>query len=380
MYILVGTQRLKQTFLHIPQPGAKMTAEKSSESERAGGPANPSSQAASSPQESTRPQGRPSPTTLYSPGEAGVQRILTMHSASLDGARVILQKVAAGDSSWKLQQCEEVVERLRRALGEGRRFLLYGCRRAAEHFEVDQKIEMLSFHAVNCAVGMLGCGEEAGLEPERLRLGALGGLVHNFGMALVPEQIVSKPGTLSRSELKRVREHPLEGSQIPQIAAREDLARIVAQSRERIDGSGYPRGLEGEEIDPLARYVHAVDVFEALTQPRSYREGQDGYSAMKIVNMAQMSSLWPEAVKALIKFYTVYPVGTPVELNTGERGKVVETDRQKLLRPVVAVLSDPHGKAVSTPTALNLAQEPRVHIKRVIEPSSKLQKLADKVC
>jgi putative nucleotidyltransferase with HDIG domain len=123
----------------------------------------------------------------------------------------------------------------------------------------------------------LRLGRELGLDEEQMRSLEFGSLLHDIGKIGVPDAILRKPAKLSESEWVKMREHPLHGQKILRgIEFLEGAARVVAQHHERWDGSGYPAGLKGEEIDINARIFAVADAFDAMTSDRVYRKGR-GY-------------------------------------------------------------------------------------------------------
>ena len=119
----------------------------------------------------------------------------------------------------------------------------------------------------------LGC--EYGLDANEMKALEFGSLLHDIGKIGVPDAILRKPGKLTDEEWERMREHPLHGQQILRgIKFLEGAGRVVAQHHEKWDGSGYPIGLRGEEIDICARIFAVADAFDAITSDRVYRRAQ----------------------------------------------------------------------------------------------------------
>lgn len=294
-----------------------------------------------------------------------VQRTVRVYDDSVHGISRLLRLIRAGWHDWDLSVCEEIVSRLWGALVEDQRFLLFACsRRFFEGSELPR--EMLAHHAVVSCVGMLGVAMTAGKPRERVWLAGLAGLVQNLGMSLIPQEIIEKKGALTRDEFERVRRHPVLCAEMPQIAQREELAAIVAQSHERVDGSGYPEGLTRDDIHPLALLLHPVDVLTAVTRPRPYRSAENSYNALKILNMARQNQLDSHAVREIIEFFTIYPIGSYVELNTSQRGKVIDTDARDVLRPLLAVLVDSAGEPLFEPFPLDLERRPSIYVTGVV--------------
>src|ERR671932_1890037 len=118
----------------------------------------------------------------------------------------------------------------------------------------------------------LRLGREMGLGEERLRSLEFGSLLHDIGKIGVPDAILRKPAPLTEPEWYEMRKHPLHGEQIlGGIEFLEGASRVVAQHHEKWDGSGYPAGLRGEEIDLNARIFAVADAFDAMTSNRVYK-------------------------------------------------------------------------------------------------------------
>ena len=121
----------------------------------------------------------------------------------------------------------------------------------------------------------LRLGREYGLNSEEMKSLEFGSLLHDIGKIGVPDSILRKPAKLTDEEWVRMREHPVHGQQILRgIEFLQGAARVVAQHHEQWDGSGYPLGLRGEEIDICARIFAVADAFDAITSDRVYRRGK----------------------------------------------------------------------------------------------------------
>jgi putative nucleotidyltransferase with HDIG domain len=115
-------------------------------------------------------------------------------------------------------------------------------------------------------------GAEMGMDGEALEALRLAGLIHDIGKIAVPAEILAKPGRLSEVEFNLIKQHPASGFEIlAAIDFGRPVAEMVYQHHERLDGSGYPRGLKGEDILPEARILAAADVLEAMSSHRPYR-------------------------------------------------------------------------------------------------------------
>ena len=130
-------------------------------------------------------------------------------------------------------------------------------------------------HSERVVTYSLRLGREYGLDRRQLKALEFGSLLHDIGKIGVPDSILRKPGKLTEDEWVLMREHPGHGQQILRgIEFLEGAARVVSQHHEKWDGSGYPRGLRGEEIDVGARIFAVADAFDAITSDRVYRLGR----------------------------------------------------------------------------------------------------------
>jgi putative nucleotidyltransferase with HDIG domain len=127
-------------------------------------------------------------------------------------------------------------------------------------------------HIRRVALRAVLVGEELGLAPERLRVLAAGGLLHDMGKLSVPDEILLKPGPLTADEYDVIKRHPQWGEELLRtLGFGDDVRQLVLHHHERIDGSGYPHGQRGEQIAIEAKILGVCDVYDALISPRVYR-------------------------------------------------------------------------------------------------------------
>jgi response regulator RpfG family c-di-GMP phosphodiesterase len=148
-------------------------------------------------------------------------------------------------------------------------------------------------------------GREYGLDSQRTKSLEFGSLLHDIGKIGVPDLILRKPAKLTPEEWVLMREHPRHGQQILRgIAFLEGAARVVAQHHEKWDGTGYPLGLSGEEIDVCARIFSVADAFDAITSNRVYRKGKPYHAAAQELDEWAGKQFDPKVVEA---FHRVPP-------------------------------------------------------------------------
>ncbi len=145
----------------------------------------------------------------------------------------------------------------------------------------------------------LRLGREYGLDAARMKALEFGSLLHDIGKIGVPDLILRKPAKLTEEEWVLMREHPTHGQQILRgIEFLEGAARVVAQHHEKWDGSGYPLGLQGEEIDLCARIFSVADAFDAMTSDRVYRKGKPYHDAATELDEWAGKQFDPKVVEA----------------------------------------------------------------------------------
>ena len=154
-------------------------------------------------------------------------------------------------------------------------------------------------HSERVVTFSLRLGYELGLEKDALRELELGALLHDIGKIGVPDAILHKPASLSKREWAKMKLHPLHGQTILRnIKFLEGAARIVAQHHEKWDGSGYPIGLRGEDIELGARIFSVVDAFDAIVSNRVYRSGQSYEAALEEIEKHSGTQFDPVVVEA----------------------------------------------------------------------------------
>jgi HD-GYP domain-containing protein (c-di-GMP phosphodiesterase class II) len=168
---------------------------------------------------------------------------------------------------------------------------------------VDLKSPFTLGHSRAVADLAAGAGRELGLEQPDIRTLRRAGLVQGFGRLGVSNAIWDKAGPLGAGEWERVRMHPyFTERMLMQAPALAPLGRIAVQQRERLDGSGYPRGLPGTAISGAARILGAADAYQAMLEPRPYRPARGGDEAAAALRADVRAGLLdPEAVEAVLQ-------------------------------------------------------------------------------
>ncbi len=228
----------------------------------------------------------------------------------------------------------------------------------------------LSTHAVNVAVfgGKIALSRDLALDTTLRVIEA--GLVHDIGMARLPESILYKEAALSDEERAEMERHPILGSELiaelgPEFAW---LARAIRQEHERVGGQGYPDGLRGDDIDPIAQILGVADVFEAFSHARAYRSPFTAYEALERVVDMREGYLDGATVDALANEISVFPLDSYVKLSSGAIGRVIAANPDNLMRPTIEVLWNESWAPID-PHILSLDQAPDIAIERPLHES-----------
>jgi len=164
-------------------------------------------------------------------------------------------------------------------------------------------------HSVRVARLAALIARELGLPPEHERILYQAGILHDIGKIGIPDAILQKPGRLTAEEFALVREHPVRSWEIArQIRSFAPMLPAIRWHHERLDGSGYPDGLQGEEIPLDARILAVADVFDALTSVRPYRAALSVEEALALLRQEAGTRLDPECVAALERLVERYGV------------------------------------------------------------------------
>jgi putative nucleotidyltransferase with HDIG domain len=155
-------------------------------------------------------------------------------------------------------------------------------------------------HTRRVALRAVQVGEELGLPPERLRVLAAGGLLHDMGKLSVPFEILRKPGPLTDEEYAVVKRHPEWGDELLRtLGFGDDVRRLVRDHHERVDGTGYPFGATGETLCLETKILGACDVYDALISPRVYRDAWSRDRAIEFLLEHSGTAFDPRVVRAL---------------------------------------------------------------------------------
>jgi len=223
---------------------------------------------------------------------------------------------------------------------------------------IKNKDDYTFLHSVSVCTLLVAFCRSAGLDADTTRQAGLGGLLHDTGKALVPDEVLNKPGRLTDAEFEIIRKHPKDGYDIllktPQVGAIP--LDITLHHHERMDGSGYPDKLPGEQISTLAQMAAIVDVYDAITADRCYHKGMSAAEALRRIYEWSKFHFNPQHVQAFMRCVGIYPVGTLVLLESGRLGVVTEPHPTSLLAPKVNVFFSTRSNTYIKPQEVDLSK------------------------
>jgi len=211
-------------------------------------------------------------------------------------------------------------------------------------------------HSLGASIWAVALGRQLGLPKSDLRSLAIGGLLFDVGKLGVETELLNTERPLTDDEFQQVRDHVklgvdmIEGSGL----MNQDVIDMITYHHERHDGSGYPKGIRGDDIPVFARIAAIVDCYDAITSHRSYARAIPPSTAIKMLYEWKDIDFQGELVEEFIQAVGIYPAGTLVELSSGEVAVVVAEYRTRRLRPQVMVLLDADKQALADIKTIDL--------------------------
>ncbi len=243
--------------------------------------------------------------------------------------------------------------------------------------QIKKKDEYTAMHSLRVSILSMVFGRQLGMAPPDIELIGLGALLLDVGKMKIPSEILNKPAPLTADEMLMMKNHVTWGVEILDKTPNTSAAviEIARRHHERYDGSGYADKLKGDAIGLHGMIAGLVDYYDAVTCDRVYRSGISAYTALQKMYGWRGTLFEPALVEKFIQCLGIYPVGSVVELNTGEVAVVAALNRMQRLKPrVVLVLRKDKTPYLET-SLTNLASRKTpeglpCEIERVLDPVS----------
>jgi putative nucleotidyltransferase with HDIG domain len=213
-------------------------------------------------------------------------------------------------------------------------------------------------HSVAVCALMVALARQLNFDEEQTREAGMAGLLHDLGKVATPTEVLNKPGRLTTEEFDIIKDHPVAGHKLlTEGAAVSEIAMDVClHHHERIDGSGYPHGLKGDQISIFAKMGAVCDVYDAITSNRPYKAGWDPAESIKKMTEWSDAQYDHEVFQSFIRSVGIYPVGSLVMLSSGRLGVVMEQSAKSVLTPKVKVFFSTKSQIFITPQVIDLSR------------------------
>jgi len=226
-------------------------------------------------------------------------------------------------------------------------------------------------HSVSVAGLMITFSRAMGFDMNLIKEIAIGGMLHDVGKMMTPDNVLNKPGKLDDGEFNIMKSHVVYSKELlegkPGIT--QAALDVAAMHHERIDGTGYPLGLKGDEISQVGQMSTIVDVYDALTSVRVYKSAWEPNLALKKLLEWSEHHFNPVLVKQFIRCLGIYPIGTLVELDSGNVAIVIEQGENDLLNPFVRIIYNTRKKGIVPVRELDLSKTDD-HIVKSVSPQT----------
>jgi putative nucleotidyltransferase with HDIG domain len=223
-------------------------------------------------------------------------------------------------------------------------------------------------HCIDTGIMSAFLGLSMKLKENKLKELGIGAILHDIGKTNIDSKIINKNGILSEEEYVEMKKHPIYGVEILKkiVYIPETSIEAVEQHHERVDGNGYPYGLKGNSICKFAKIVSICDMYDAVSNDRSYRKKFSPNDAYELVLASSGSAFDENIVKKFKEVFSVYPLGCCIRLSNGVEGYVIRQNTNFPDRPIIRVLYDKDTHRPISFYEIDLLQNPSVTITAII--------------
>ena len=220
--------------------------------------------------------------------------------------------------------------------------------------------EYTFYHSVNTSLLAMSLGRDLGFDRGELHQIGVGTLLHDIGKTKIPVEILNKPGRFEPHEMEIMKQHVMRGVEV--LSETTGLTEVywkpTMEHHERVDGSGYPYRRAKADLSRFGLIAAVVDIYDAITSDRCYHKGKPAHDALQYLYLIALKGhLDPDLVHRFIRVVGVYPVGSIVELNTGEVAVVRRVHRDVPLEPEVVIVKSAGNVLLSSPRECDLREQ-----------------------
>jgi HD-GYP domain-containing protein (c-di-GMP phosphodiesterase class II) len=213
-------------------------------------------------------------------------------------------------------------------------------------------------HSVAVCALMVSLARQLKLDEKQIREAGMSGLLHDLGKAMIPMEILNKPGKLTDEEFDLIKSHPAEGHRllVEGGTVGEIPLDVCLHHHEKVDGRGYPHQLKDEQISLFAKMGAVCDVYDAITSNRPYKAGWDPAESIRKMTEWCNGHFDTKVFQSFIKSIGIYPIGSLVRLSSGRLAVVTEQSEKSLLTPNVKVFFSTKANAYIQPEVIYLSR------------------------
>ncbi|MBB5192826.1 putative nucleotidyltransferase with HDIG domain [Silvimonas terrae] len=233
---------------------------------------------------------------------------------------------------------------------------------------IRNKNEYTFLHSVAVGTLMIAFAKSMGMDADTVRSAGVAGLLHDTGKMCVPDHILDKPGRLTEEEFNVIKSHPLEGWEVlRQLDGIDPIAlEVTLHHHERLDGTGYPHKLKGDQISQITRMASIVDVYDAITSDRVYHKGLPAAQVLRKLWEWSPDHFDPQLVQHFIRTVGIYPVGSVVRLESGRLAVVIEANAKAPLLPRLKVVFSLRSNSYIPPEEFDMARQAQRGADRIV--------------
>lgn len=203
--------------------------------------------------------------------------------------------------------------------------------------EMREADEYLYTHSINVSLLAMLIGKWLKYDYYSIKSLVSAGFLHDIGKSKISQDILNKPGTLSKDEFEEIKKHSVYGFKAAEAlpGLSEDILKGILMHHEREDGSGYPFGLKGEQIHDFAKIIAVADIYDAMTSNRCYRNMTCPFEVLEHMERDSFGTLDHRVVSVFLKNIASYYMGDFVKLSTGDIGEVVYINPYNVSKPII---------------------------------------------
>ncbi|MDH5641025.1 MAG: HD-GYP domain-containing protein, partial [Nitrospira sp.] len=220
--------------------------------------------------------------------------------------------------------------------------------------------EYTFYHSVNTSLLAMSLGRAMQFSRDELQQIGVGTLLHDIGKTKIPLELLNKPGRFEPHEMEIMKQHVMRGVEVlsETTGLKDVYCKPALEHHERVDGSGYPFRRGKDDLSRFGMIASVVDIYDAITSDRCYHKGRPAHDALQYLYLiSHKGHLDVELVQRFIRVVGVFPVGSVVELNTGELAIVRRIHRDTPLLPVVVIVKSAGNTLLTHPQDCDLRQQ-----------------------